>query len=62
VADPNPSDYQQLVRKYDELRDKELELTKKRHAADKELQETRFEIARVAAEISRALGPNMPCW
>lgn len=62
VANENPSDYQELLRQYDELRNKELELLKERHGADKALQELRFEIARIAARISNLNGTDKPCW
>jgi hypothetical protein len=55
-------DFAELVRQYDELRASELDLLNKRHAADKELQLTRFRAAELAARIARASVNDVSCW
>lgn len=52
-----------LIKKYDSLRQQELEFLQRRHGADVELQKLRFEISKIADEIARvAVRPNLPCW
>ena len=60
-----PTTHKELAARYDALRQKELELLQLRHNADLALQKMRFEIAAVAAELTRnpgQLGDMGNCW
>lgn len=63
MSEREEADYKDLVRQYDEMRQREMDFVSKRHEADLELQKIRFEIKRIADRIVRTnTGIEMPCW